>query len=1166
MERRDLIKSLGFFAVPSAYIDELNKGISQDVEDIFPEYAPERWTQYQVNSYNTGKSDQATPAKEDVTAEWSISLDGTSGASTIIDGKSILVPSNSILYSINRVGGDEIWKTNLESPIVTSPAYSRGHLYVGTSSGSLVKIDSSNGQIKWKISLDSEGLSELAVSEGNIYFAGIGRIGGPDSREIYSISVDEGEENWVFESRQSFDGFQSVFSPGVSNERVFFGGRSYLHAIDKRTGNEIWKVDYEEDQGLHSSPSISSGKLIIEEKEAVKAYNVKSGSEIWSFEPKFAEFFSNVSNTSSSLAVGEKRVFTYDSGNEIIHSINLSDGSKDWSLDLSEHGTSCNTSLVLAEDVLYFGAPVRGYQGGIIAVDITSGKVLWESGKFQKSSPTHTPAIAAGKVFFNSDDGVHTIIDFKQASRSKISELESKIKSLHDRGINTPQSTKLLTEANTQFDNGECEKAYNLAIKGISHLSGIITDYETAKEAIDKLSERLEDARSNEIVVGNVSETLSQANTEFDTGNYEKAYTLASEGIKDLSNITENFRSAQKNINQLEEKLNESGQNITKVRETLSQSKRAFSSGDYSKADELSERALKLLSNKLELANDAKNKIKKLESEIDELNREGYSLPHPKSQLQKAKSAFKQDNYTEAIRLAEKGLEELSTAKETEILINHTAENSLIENVTNPVANFLGRDDMISKAKREYERGNYQKAQSLIRSAQETENISKIGVGSILTSPIVVVGGFRLKRYRRQRMWDDLEDGYETCLNKYDKIDNLVDDETTGLENLVNSANPNEFESIEEARIELNDLEDSLDDFLTLAENVQRLRDEASEQEILSNEKINKLVVNAISVIARGEQDRISNTQVQIQELREGLEVLDKKKMLLKDLSQTSGNTGDIFVKIEQAIKEINPIDNPDKAQSRLQFWETALSIARSMNTLDSTGYTLPTAEVRSQLRQAMSNYDLGKLSDVQTKVNTLSRIKEEAESLEETLESIDFQFSDVNERHYHQQINQAVSTGDIDTILQLKSEINEYIDSVWESNEIYEEFGHFEFENLIAKLWEDMGYRAKVTQQSQDSGIDVIAENQEEKVVIQAKQFKPRSTQSPPNNVGIDTVDRAAGNREKFNADRAIIVTSSDFTRGAKKAAREYGENIEIINGTTLTRMLSESNLPSPH
>ncbi len=99
----------------------------------------------------------------------------------------------------------------------------------------------------------------------------------------------------------------------------------------------------------------------------------------------------------------------------------------------------------------------------------------------------------------------------------------------------------------------------------------------------------------------------------------------------------------------------------------------------------------------------------------------------------------------------------------------------------------------------------------------------------------------------------------------------------------------------------------------------------------------------------------------------------------------------------------------------------------------------------------------------------------------------------------------------------------------------------HFEFETFIAKLFQKMGYHTTVTRKTRDYGIDVIAKKDDDIVAIQVKK------NSQGNNVGDIVVQNTLGGMWKYKANKAIIITTSDFTTMAREQAK--GAPIELWN-----------------
>jgi HJR/Mrr/RecB family endonuclease len=109
----------------------------------------------------------------------------------------------------------------------------------------------------------------------------------------------------------------------------------------------------------------------------------------------------------------------------------------------------------------------------------------------------------------------------------------------------------------------------------------------------------------------------------------------------------------------------------------------------------------------------------------------------------------------------------------------------------------------------------------------------------------------------------------------------------------------------------------------------------------------------------------------------------------------------------------------------------------------------------------------------------------------------------------------------------------------------------HFEFEEFIAKLFRKMGYDVIVTRKTGDYGIDIIAKDKKDTIAIQVKQNKIG------NNVGNTTIQQVLGAMWKVKANKAIIITTSDFTIQAKEQAKEAP--VELWDLKTLKRLVQK-------
>lgn len=87
------------------------------------------------------------------------------------------------------------------------------------------------------------------------------------------------------------------------------------------------------------------------------------------------------------------------------------------------------------------------------------------------------------------------------------------------------------------------------------------------------------------------------------------------------------------------------------------------------------------------------------------------------------------------------------------------------------------------------------------------------------------------------------------------------------------------------------------------------------------------------------------------------------------------------------------------------------------------------------------------------------------------------------------------------------------------------------EFEHFVCELYEKMGYKAEVTKQSCDQGLDVIAEKNGIRIGIQAKCYS--------NTVGNSAIQEAVAGKEFYKCDKVAVVTNNTYTSSAIELAR---------------------------
>ena len=102
------------------------------------------------------------------------------------------------------------------------------------------------------------------------------------------------------------------------------------------------------------------------------------------------------------------------------------------------------------------------------------------------------------------------------------------------------------------------------------------------------------------------------------------------------------------------------------------------------------------------------------------------------------------------------------------------------------------------------------------------------------------------------------------------------------------------------------------------------------------------------------------------------------------------------------------------------------------------------------------------------------------------------------------------------------------------------------DFEHPVAEIWSAMGYDTQVTQGGADRGIDVIATNDSEKVLIQAKRY------SSGNKVGAPKIREYSALYQQEGATDVVVVTTGEFTSNASELAPTIG--VTTVDGEELS------------
>lgn len=393
ISRRDVVKLGAAASAAPAFGSTLAQGasaIQTTPENTLPSDTP----MYRGNAARTGEMPGPAPdASQGVDLRWQFQTGGQLGTPpAVVDGAAYFGSSDGNLYALSVQDGTERWRFSTGDRVGSGPAVAGGVVYVGSEDQWFYAVDTSTGEERWRFEIGPFAGSP-AVADGVILISG----GAQGNVNLAALDSEYGTEVWRFAS----DSY-SILVPAVANGTVFFSTGSYVHALDLRTGEEIWRATGEgRDQPFSSELAVVNGTVYVSDPRILFALNAFDGTERWRTSPdQFA---------AGSFAVAADTVFTGNPEYHTVAATNARDGSKRWlhavggdSPDLAKPSRYGVSNVAVADGTVF---ATRAFNE-VYAFDTRDGSERWmfqltASGKNVQTAPV----IVDGLVLIGSSEG-----------------------------------------------------------------------------------------------------------------------------------------------------------------------------------------------------------------------------------------------------------------------------------------------------------------------------------------------------------------------------------------------------------------------------------------------------------------------------------------------------------------------------------------------------------------------------------------------------------------------------------------------------------------------------------------------------------------------------------------------------------------------------------------
>lgn len=244
-----------------------------------------------------------------------------------------------------------------------SPTINNNIVYAAGRSGQVKAIDLMTGNTLWNIDLSDSSLfsSQSALLSGGVSADDNYVYVASERATVYALDKSNGKIVWQKEAKG-----EVLASPlSAEGKVIIHTANGYLQGLNKETGDEVWLVEMDVPSLTlrgESTPTFAYGAIVVgDDSGRVNAYFVKDGQLIW-----------------------QQRISQPKGSTEI------------------EKLNDVDTTPVVEQGLVY----AIGYNGSIVALDLSNGQTVWK----KALGSTHSFTVDQNRIFaVDQDDNVYSL-------------------------------------------------------------------------------------------------------------------------------------------------------------------------------------------------------------------------------------------------------------------------------------------------------------------------------------------------------------------------------------------------------------------------------------------------------------------------------------------------------------------------------------------------------------------------------------------------------------------------------------------------------------------------------------------------------------------------------------------------------------------------------------
>jgi outer membrane protein assembly factor BamB len=309
-----------------------------------------------------------------------------------VDNRLFVGSTDGNVYAIASDTGQEVWRAETGSPVISSPAVVENTVFVG-SFGRVVALDATNGASLWQFPAGSP-----TVAGGVVY------VGSSDGN-LYALDAKSGEPA----QRGPFPtGSPVLSSPAVHAGVVYVGGFGLVYALRAEDLSELGR--FVVDGPVDTSPTVLNDKVyVVTSKGRAYAFDIVSADQetgassstrpVWD-----TQIGGQVFSSPAVAAVNGQNYVFIGCGDSNLYALNADAGAEEWRVpQIPVFGPLASSPTVVpSEDVLYVGAG----NGSVMAIVVSTHQPQEDWPLKVGSRVDSSPVVRDGHLYVGSVDGL----------------------------------------------------------------------------------------------------------------------------------------------------------------------------------------------------------------------------------------------------------------------------------------------------------------------------------------------------------------------------------------------------------------------------------------------------------------------------------------------------------------------------------------------------------------------------------------------------------------------------------------------------------------------------------------------------------------------------------------------------------------------------------------